>query len=163
MGDTDHSTPGLSLQEAMASARPVIEQIVWCTLATVSPDGAPRCRIVHPIWDWDTATGWITSRATPLRRRHLAHQSLVSCSYWSPAHDAAFVDCRAEWVRGEDRRRVWERCLEIDPPMGFDPTPMFPGGPDDPGFAPMSLQPTRIRVTIAAEMSAGRPPLLWTA
>ena len=68
MSDTDLPSPDLSPQEALAAARTVIEQIVWCTLATVGPDGAPRCRIVHPIWDWDTATGWITSRATPLRR-----------------------------------------------------------------------------------------------
>ena len=37
-------------------------RIVWCTVATVGPDGAPNTRILHPIsWD-DTpggkAAGW---------------------------------------------------------------------------------------------------------
>ncbi|HJR25860.1 MAG TPA: hypothetical protein VJ804_10320 [Acidimicrobiales bacterium] len=64
---------------ALAAARPVIEAVVWCTMATVGPDGAPRTRLVHPIWDWDLGIGWATSRGTPLRRRHLAHHAGVSC------------------------------------------------------------------------------------
>ena len=38
-------------------------RIVWCTVATVGPDGAPNTRILHPIWEWDgdALTGWIAT------------------------------------------------------------------------------------------------------
>ena len=28
-------------------------RIVWGTVATVDPEGRPRTRILHPIWEWD--------------------------------------------------------------------------------------------------------------
>jgi hypothetical protein len=34
-------------------------RVVWCDMATVGADGRPRTRIVHPVWDGDTA--WMTS------------------------------------------------------------------------------------------------------
>ena len=36
-------------------------RIVWATVATVGPDGQPRTRILHPIWEWDgeSLVGWI--------------------------------------------------------------------------------------------------------
>ena len=34
-------------------------RMVWCDMATVGPDGRPRTRIVHPVWEGDTA--WMTS------------------------------------------------------------------------------------------------------
>ena len=33
--------------------------MVWCDMATVGPDGRPRTRIIHPIWN--NGTAWITS------------------------------------------------------------------------------------------------------
>ena len=30
-------------------------RMVWCNMATVDPDGRPRTRIVHPVWEGDTA------------------------------------------------------------------------------------------------------------
>ena len=36
-------------------------RMVWCTAATVDVSGAPRTRVLHPIWEWEngTLTGWI--------------------------------------------------------------------------------------------------------
>jgi len=34
-------------------------RMVWCDMATVGLDGRPRIRIVHPVWQGDTA--WMTS------------------------------------------------------------------------------------------------------
>src|SRR5688572_24843559 len=115
--------------DALRLAQPTIESVVWCTLATVGPDGRPRTRIVHPIWDWDAGVGWVTRRGTPLQRRHLAHQPAVSLSYWSPAHDVVYLDCDAQLVPVEERQAVWDRCSADPEPMGFDPAPMFPDGP----------------------------------
>jgi hypothetical protein len=151
------------LVEALAVARPVIDDVVWCTMATVAPDGEPRTRLVHPIWDWDRGVGWITSRGTPLRRRHLAHEPRTRLHYWSPAHDLAAIDCTAAWVPPSERATVWAACQAPDPPMGFDPSTMFGDGPDDPGFAPIEVVPHRIRVATVAALTAGNPPYLWSA
>jgi hypothetical protein len=158
METTPTTEPPTSAVDALALARPVIEDVVWCTLATVAPDGRPRTRVVHPIWDWQGGVGWITRRGTPIQRRHLEHEPAVSCAYWSPAQHVAYVDATASWVPGHERQDVWDRCLADDPPMGFDPAVMFPGGPDDEGFAPIRLEPHRIRLVRVAE-----PPLLWIA
>jgi len=37
-------------------------RMVWCDMATVGPDGRPRTRVVHPVWEGDTA--WMTSMRT---------------------------------------------------------------------------------------------------
>jgi hypothetical protein len=148
---------------ALGDARPVIDSVVWCTLATVGPDGRPRTRVVHPIWDWETGVGWVTSRPTPLRLRHLAHQSGVSLSYWSSAQDVASIDCDASWVPTEQKAEVWARCAAEAPPMGFDPAPMFPEGPTSPGFAPIELRPHRVRVALASAAARGEPAWLWSA
>ena len=34
-------------------------RMVWRHMATVGPDGRPRTRVVHPVWDG--AAAWITS------------------------------------------------------------------------------------------------------
>jgi hypothetical protein len=148
---------------ALASARAVIESVVWCTMATVGPDGAPRTRIVHPIWDWERGIGWVTSRGTALRRRHLAHHPGASCAYWSPAHDLANLDCRATWAPAEERQDIWDRCAAEPAPMGFDPTTMFPDGPTAEGFAPIQLTPYRIRVHLLADATTGQPATMWSA
>ena len=36
-----------------------IARIAWATVATVGPDGAPRTRILHPIWEGHV--GWIAT------------------------------------------------------------------------------------------------------
>jgi hypothetical protein len=36
-----------------------VSRIVWCTLATVAPDGRPWTRVLHPIWE--VSTGWIAT------------------------------------------------------------------------------------------------------
>jgi hypothetical protein len=149
-------TPLTSAADALARARTIIEDVVWCTLATVGLDGTPRTRVVHPIWDWEACVGWITRRGTPRQRRHLEHQAAVSCAYWSPAQHVAYVDAVASWVPDADKGAVWDRCLAELPPMGFDPVSMFPEGPSSEGFAPIRLDPHRIRV-----VRVGEPPLLW--
>lgn len=78
--------------------------------ATVGPDERPRSRILHPIWELDgnELTGWIVTRKTPVKVRHLAHSPYLSCTYWEPGHDVAIADCEAEWVADlATRQRVW--------------------------------------------------------
>jgi hypothetical protein len=34
-------------------------RMIWCDMATVGLDGRPQTRVVHPVWEGDTA--WMTS------------------------------------------------------------------------------------------------------
>ncbi len=106
-------------------------RIVWCTVATVGPDLRPRTRILHPLWELDAELiGWIVTRATPVKVRHLAHSPYLSCSYWEPGHQVAVADCRAEWVDDTaTRQRVWELYRDAPAPLGYDFWSVFPDGP----------------------------------
>jgi len=104
-------------------------RIVWCGVATVGPDNRPRSRILHPIWelDGDELTGWIVTRKTPVKVRHLANSPYLSCSYWEPGHEVAIADCEAEWVADvATRQRVWELYRDAPAPLGYDFWSVFP-------------------------------------
>jgi hypothetical protein len=153
------------LAEVRADLREVTDRIIWSVLTTVGPDSRPRSRIVHPVWDHATTppTGYVTSRPTPLRRRHLAANPHVSCAYWSPEHDAVYVDARAGWLPDPaDRRAVWTLISQTPPPVGYDLATIWPDGPDSPDFAVIRLIPYRIRIARAAAMAAGAPSPMWT-
>src|SRR3954451_22985508 len=89
-------------------------RIVWCTVATVGPDHRPRTRILHPLWELaDELTGWIVTRPTPVKVRHLAYSPYLSCSHWEPGHEVA-IGLRAEWVMdAATRQRVWELYRDV--------------------------------------------------
>jgi hypothetical protein len=48
-----------SLAEIEAEFIERAHRMIWCDMATVGPDGRPRTRVVHPVWEGDTA--WMTS------------------------------------------------------------------------------------------------------
>ncbi|MER7249967.1 pyridoxamine 5'-phosphate oxidase family protein [Kribbella sp. NPDC000426] len=107
-------------------------RIVWCSVATVGPDQRPRSRILHPIWelDGDELTGWIVTRKTPVKVRHLANSRYLSCTYWEPGHEVAVADCEAGWVADvATRQRVWELYRDAPAPLGYDFWSVFPDGP----------------------------------
>ncbi|CAN5570478.1 hypothetical protein BH10ACT3_BH10ACT3_11720 [soil metagenome] len=162
MPDTHSARTFTSLDDIIELARPIVESIVWATATTVDVDARPRNRIVHPVLAWtDPPTGWITSRPTPLRVRHLAANPYVSLSYWSPAQDCVYVDCDATWVPGDERADVWERILATPEPIGFDPASIWPDGPDSDDFGVISLTAHRIRVVTATHLALGEPQPVW--
>src|SRR4051794_37221837 len=114
------------LVAAIAAARPIVERTVWCTLSTAGPEG-PRSRIMHPIWSWDDPpTAIASSRPTALKRRHLAHVGVVSCTWWDPSHDTVTIDARAEWVPNDERAQAWQLVTAAPAPVGFDPATIWP-------------------------------------
>jgi hypothetical protein len=140
------------------------ERIVWGTLSTVGPDNRPRSRIVHPVWDHATAppTGYVASRPTPLRQRHLAAHPYVSVAYWSPAHDALYLDADAGWVTApEGRRQAWDLMCRVPEPVGYDLSTIWPDGPGSADFAVIRLRPYRIRVAWAADLARGVRAPVW--
>src|SRR3546814_16664752 len=86
--------------------------IVWCTVATTQADGAPRTRILHPIWEWDgtSLTGWIATSPTSPKADDLAANPRVSLTYWTPNHDTCTADCDTAWeTSDEDRAAGWDQ------------------------------------------------------
>lgn len=147
-----------STEDIAAAARAVVERVVWCTVATVSPDGAPRTRLMHPVWFWtdEAPSALVSARPTPLKRRHIQAQSKVSCFYWDPAHDTVAIDATARWIPPESREETWRRISEINAPVGFDPAMIWPEGPTSNDCAFLHFEAHRVIVR-----SAGEPALKW--
>lgn len=152
-------TTPLPYLDVIASARPIVERIVWCTVTTVSPSGSPRSRLMHPVWFWDDdeAVALVTARPTPIKVRHLAANPRISSFYWDPSHDTVAIDATATWVAPHERPAAWRAIAEVAPPVGFDPAMIWPDGPDadDCGF--LRFRAHRIVVT-----PAGRPGVRWS-
>ena len=138
-------------------------RIVWCTVATVGPDNRPRTRILHPLWELDTElVGWIVTRATPVKVRHLAYSPYLSCSYWEPAQEVAVADCHAEWVDDvATRQRVWELYRDAPAPLGYDFWSVFPEGPAGESPSLLRLSPYRLRLADVETLSGRKQPLAW--
>jgi len=153
-------TEPVTYPEIRDLARPIVEAIVWSTVATVGPDGAPRTRLMHPVWWWDgdRPTALVSARPTPLKRRHLAAHPEVSCFCWDPAHHTVAIDAVAMWVPDDERAAAWDAIAAIEPPVGFDPALIWPDGPDSDDCAFLRLVAHRVVVTRAGEV--GRR---WTA
>jgi hypothetical protein len=147
------------LQEVVDLARPIIERVIWATVATVGPDGRPRTRLMHPVWFWDdeAPVALVSARPTALKLAHLAAQPAVSCLYWDPRHDTVALDATAEWVAAGERSAAWARIAAVPEPVGFDPGIIWPGGSgsDDCAF----LRLTAHRLVVAP---AGAPARRWT-
>lgn len=138
-------------------------RIVWCTVATVGPDNRPRSRILHPIWELDDQlTGWIVTRATPVKVRHLSYSPYLSCSYWEPGHEVAVADCEAEWVTdAATRQRVWELYRDAPAPLGYDFWTVFPAGPAGESPSLLRLAPYRLRLADVETLSGRKEPRVW--
>jgi hypothetical protein len=124
-----------------------VNRMVYSSVATIDTNGRPRSRILHPIWDG--STGWISTNPNSLKAKHLARNPFLSVAYIHDPEKPVYADCRAEWV--DDRatkQHVWDLYLGADPPLGFDPSPIYgsidqpnPGGPI---FGVLKLMPFRI-------------------
>ena len=139
-----------------------VRRIVWCTVTTLDTQGRPFSRILHPIWE--RSTGWIATGRQTLKAKHLAGNPLVAVSYWDPQHDTVIAQCRAEWCDdAATKRRIWDLLASTPPPVGYDPSLFFAGGPDAPDYGVLRLTPLRIELWAAEDMQQGRRPLVWRA
>jgi hypothetical protein len=162
----DHPFQSQSKSRELSDAVAVAEAVVWATVTTVDPNGRPRARVLHPVWDpaGDRLDGWILTRPTPVKTRHLAANPNVTVSYLGANHDLAHFDCTATWVDDPaERRRVWEWVASIPPPVGYDPATIFPSGPTSENYALLRLQPYRVQVGLAVDLARGERPRVWSA
>lgn len=143
-------------------------RIVWCTVATVDPDGRPRTRVLHPIWEWDGEAlhGWVATGPTPVKTAAIATSPNVSLTYWDPTQDTCTADCAVEWITDDtERTELWDRFAQASAPVGYDPA-IIPGwdSPTAPAFSGWRLQPRRLRVFPGTLLLAGQGELLtWHA
>ena len=157
------------LEEIAPAFVEMAHSIVWASVATVDPEGRPRTRIRHPIWQWDGTdlVGWIATGPTPLKREHLAAHPDVSVSYWTTTHDTCAADCRATWAFDDaTRTMVWDAFLHGPDPVGYDPAivPPWKDGPTSDAFAALRLSPWRLRVMDGTRMLTGAGNLFtWHA
>jgi hypothetical protein len=138
--------------------------IVWATVATVSPEGRPHTRILHPIWEWDGTDlrGWILTSPRSPKAADLAVNPVVSLTYWNPAQDTATVDAATAWEdTAEERQAGWDRFANGPEPVGYDPSiiPLWPD-PGVPDFGVLRLEPTRVRVMPGTMMTKGEGAVL---
>jgi hypothetical protein len=159
-----------TLEQVAPSFVEMAHRIVWCTVATIDETGAPRTRILHPVWQWDGSalTGWVATSPLSTKARHLAAPGgdRVSLTYWAPDHDTCTADCGTAWEDStEERARGWRRFVEAPAPVGYDPK-IIPGwdSPDAPAFGILRLTPYRLRVMPSSVMLNGQGELLrWRA
>lgn len=137
-----------------------VSRIVWCTVTTVDGKGRPRSRILHPVWEG--STGFIATGRNSFKAKHIAHNPYVSCSYWDQQHQQVYAECRASWDDSPaEKDRVWDLVKNAPPPVGYDPALFWPGGPQDPSFGVLKLEPWRIELWSLQEMASGKPSQVW--
>jgi hypothetical protein len=139
-------------------------RIVWCVAATTDPDGRPRSRVLHPIWEWadDRLTGWILTSPRSPKAAGLATTPEISVTYWSPTQDTCTADCGATWDDTPELRRAgWDRFANGPAPVGYEPSIIPPWtSPDVEDFGVLRLDPHRLRVMPGTVMTAGSGEVL---
>ncbi len=151
MTTSTFSTGVESFADLRADFARLTSEIGWCAVATVDEKDRPRTRMLHVSWDvdGDQPVGWVSTSRSPTKTAHLAHNPYVSCSYWTPAHDAVFVDCAADWVDDNAaKKHVWDLVATEAAERGFDPYDVWKEGPADPMFEVLRLDPWRVQVTL---------------
>ena len=123
-------------------------------MATVDRDGRPRTRIVHPVWEDNTA--WMTSLRVGPKAEDLDRMPYVSLAYVGDPLKPAYAECVASWVDDRNERiAIWERIAAIPEPLGYNTETMF-GSYDFPNLTRLRLAAWKIRLTVAGDVSARR-------
>ncbi len=116
------------------------QKATWCAVATVA-NGEPRVRMVHPTWEGETL--WFATGATSPKVRQMQANAIVDIQYQvgPPTFTHILVRGPAEIVSDPaEKKRVWD---VID----YDLSQFWSGGPEDPGYAPIKITPTRVELS----------------
>jgi len=103
--------------------------------------------------------GWNVSSTWFQRRVGLAHLTAtpwVSLMYWDPRHQQVAIEARATICDdAASLAAAWAAFSAPPEPYGYDPSPIWPDGPDV-GFVAVRLDPVRVSMF-------GAPPRTWTS
>lgn len=120
-----------------SDVRAASAKAVWCALATVSA-GEPRVRIVHPTWDGEVL--WLVTQAGAPKLAQIEAQPIVDVQFQVAPPDFVHILVRgkaAHITDAAEKKRVWNV-------MDYDLGMFWKGGFDDPAFAPIRIDPTRV-------------------
>lgn len=132
---------------------------VWCNGAIIDSRNRPRSRVLHPVWEG--MRGWVTTRRSSPKVKHLAGNPHMSLAYIVDVFRPIYVECIAEWIGDlEERRRVWDVLRNLPAPLGFDPAETW-GDIADPENGLLKLTPWRVELNDFV----ARPPVtkVWKA
>lgn len=136
-------------QDVAAASR----KAVWAALATVEA-GAPRVRLVHPTWEDETL--WFATGTGSAKVRQLRADPRVDVQYQVAPPDFVHVLVRGRAAIVEDaaeKARVWD---VID----YDLAQFWPGGPSDPAYTLVRIEPARVELS---ELFGMRNRRVWTS
>jgi general stress protein 26 len=135
-----------------------IADIRYCTMVTVDSANRPRARVMLPIWEIvdDHPVGWLAVYRTPVKAAHLARNPNSTYSYWSPRQDAVHIDAISSWVDdAEAKAYAWNvYCAGSPAGVGYDPIGFWPGGPTDPSYHLIRIDPWRIQLVRGTDLSS---------
>ncbi|MFD1146214.1 pyridoxamine 5'-phosphate oxidase family protein [Saccharothrix hoggarensis] len=135
-----------------------IADIKYCTMITVDKRNRPRARVLLPIWEVvdDRPVGWLAAYKTPVKTAHLARNPHATFSYWSPRQNVVHIDTVSIWVDDpEIKRDIWNLYRKGSPPtVGYDPITYWRGGPEDPEYHLLRMEPYRVQVVRGTDLSA---------
>ena len=117
------------------------KKAIWCAVASVDAQGAPRVRIVHPTWEGDVL--WFATATDSPKSRQIAREPRVDVQFLVSPPDFTHILCRgrAELVKDAgEKKRVWD---VID----YDLSQFWPGGPDDANYLPVKVLPERVELS----------------
>ncbi|MFT2016712.1 pyridoxamine 5'-phosphate oxidase family protein [Streptomyces sp. 796.1] len=140
-----------------------VSDIRYATMTTVDKQGRPRARVLLPVWEVvdGQPVGWLATYKTPVKSAHLANNPHTTYSYWSPRQNAVFIDSVSTWVDDPATKlRGWELYRKGSPAgVGYDPRGYWSGGPTDPQYHLLRIEPWRVQVLRGRDLSSR----IWTA
>ena len=153
------------MHDVLADFHTHAARIVWCNVASVGPDGRPRSRLLHPVWERvdDRLVGWVLTNPTPIKHARTSRR-IRTC----PAATGIPSTTRP-WPSAAPRGTTTSPpsgppSSPPTPPMGYDPAVLgIWDGPDDPSCAAIRLDPWQVVVRTLPEMTEGKRPRVWRA
>lgn len=135
-----------------------IGDIQYCTMVTVDAANRPRARVMLPVWEVvdDRPVGWLAVYRTPVKAGHLARNPHTTYSYWNPRQNAVHIDATSTWIDDpETKAYAWNvYCTGSPSGVGYDPVGFWPGGPADPSYHLIRIDPWRIQLVRGTDLAS---------
>ncbi|MEV0524308.1 pyridoxamine 5'-phosphate oxidase family protein [Streptomyces sp. NPDC050439] len=133
-----------------------VRDIKYATMITVDRKHRPRARVLLPVWEIveGRPVGWLAAYKTPVKAAHLADNPHTTYSYWNPRQNTVHVDALSAWAEDEaSRRHAWELYTRGGPHgVGYDPVHYWRGGPEDPEYHVIRIEPWRIQLVRGSDL-----------
>lgn len=135
------SVPESKRAEFFAAIDAASRKAIWCAVATVTSDGQPRVRMVHPTWEGEVL--WFATGARSPKVAQLSATPYVDVQFQVAPPDFTHIAARgpARVVADPaEKKRVWDV-------LDYDLSQFWAGGPEDPGYALVRIDPLRVELS----------------